>query len=168
MLTIRLKRIGKRNKAYYQLVVAQKERAVSGKFIEILGSVDPHAKKKTVNKERTLYWLNVGAQPSDTAYNLLCDEKIITSPKMKLRFKKKKKESDGSEKALTEKANPEAPKTEGNPKTDEAPAPAADTAADKKEAAPSKKELKAEQKKETPKETPREEKPADKQAEAKA
>ena len=96
MLVIRLKRIGKKNKAYYRIVVAEKARAVSGKFVETLGSWDPHQKVKKVKKDRILYWLNIGAKPSDTVYNLLVDEKIIESNKRKVMIKKsKKKEEEG-------------------------------------------------------------------------
>lgn len=96
--------------AYFRVVVADKARAVSGKFLEVLGSVDPHMKKVQLNKERVEHWLSVGAQPSDTAYNLLVSEGIIKGEKRKVKIKQKPKEG-GEEGAEA----PVVTKTEGAP-----------------------------------------------------
>lgn len=90
MLIIRLKRVGKKNHPHYRMVVAEKSRAVSGKFIEILGSVDPHTKTRALKKERILHWLSSGAQVSNTAYNILAREGILKGGLRKIRIRKKK------------------------------------------------------------------------------
>ena len=51
--------------------------------MEELGYVDPLSKKKSFEKERVLYWIKMGAQPTATVHNLLVSEKIIDAPKIK-------------------------------------------------------------------------------------
>ena len=70
---IRLVRLGKRNKPYYRLVVADREKPRNGRFIEVLGSFDPRAKEKkfVAHKDRIAYWLGCGALPSETVAQLL-------------------------------------------------------------------------------------------------
>lgn len=79
MLRIRLTRVGKKNSPAYRVVVADKRRAVKRKFIEIIGNYNPTMKPKTIviDKDRALFWINLGAQPSDTVNNLMCDLGIL-------------------------------------------------------------------------------------------
>ncbi len=90
MLVIRLTRIGKKNQPSYRVVLTEKTNPVRGKFIEILGSYNPRLKTKALKAERIQYWLSKGAQASATVHNLLVNEKIITSPKVKAWHPKKK------------------------------------------------------------------------------
>lgn len=79
MLVIRLTRVGKKNSPAYRVVVADKRRAVKRKFIEIIGNYNPTLKPKTVviDKDRALFWINLGAQPSDTVRNLMCNLGVL-------------------------------------------------------------------------------------------
>ncbi|MCX6810995.1 MAG: 30S ribosomal protein S16 [Candidatus Berkelbacteria bacterium] len=79
MLKIRLSRVGKSHTPIYRLVVAEKSRAVKRENIEILGLYNPANKEDRfqVKKDRVLYWIGMGAQPSDTARNLLCDFDVL-------------------------------------------------------------------------------------------
>lgn len=79
MLKIRLSRVGKSHTPIYRLVVAEKSRAVKRENLEILGLYNPTNKedKFQVKKDRVLYWIGLGAQPSDTARNLLCDFDVL-------------------------------------------------------------------------------------------
>jgi len=79
MLTIRLTRVGKKNSPAYRVVVADKKRAVKRKFIEIIGNYNPILTPKTlvIDKERAIFWMSRGAQPSDTVRNLMCDLEIL-------------------------------------------------------------------------------------------
>jgi small subunit ribosomal protein S16 len=91
MLTIRLTRKGKKNQPFFRVVVIDKRRSSKGgRPSEILGYVDPLTKKKSLKKERILYWISVGAKPSPTVHNLLVSEKIIDAKKIS-KFKKSKK-----------------------------------------------------------------------------
>ena len=79
MLVIRLTRVGKKNSPAYRVVVADKKKAVKRKFIEILGHYNPIVKPKiiVIDKDRSLFWIKNGAQPSLTVHNLMCDLGIL-------------------------------------------------------------------------------------------
>jgi len=70
---IRLKRIGAKNDPAYRLVVTDSRNPRDGRFIEELGTYLParSGQEFKVNLERANYWLSQGAQPSETAANLL-------------------------------------------------------------------------------------------------
>lgn len=88
MLIIRLHREGKKNSATFRIVVTEKQNAAKGKFLEILGSYNPHLNSKIFKKERINYWLSKGAKTSDTAHNLLVSAGIIKGPKKTIKIKK--------------------------------------------------------------------------------
>lgn len=76
---IRLQRHGRRDYAFYKIVVADSRAPRDGKFIEKLGTYNPNTNPATIdlNFERALYWLQVGAQPTDTARNILSKEGVL-------------------------------------------------------------------------------------------
>jgi len=112
MLRIRLTRCGKINQVFYRIVVAEAKRPIKGRFIEILGFLNPHTKEISLKKERIQYWLSVGAKPSDTMHNLLVDHKLIQEKKIN-KFKKKKKPVEEKEaKKPVEKTEEKIPKQE--------------------------------------------------------
>ena len=73
MLRIRLRRMGKKGKAHYRLVVADQRAPRDGAFLESLGSYDPHRDPPlaSLDAERARGWLAKGAQPSDAAAKIL-------------------------------------------------------------------------------------------------
>jgi small subunit ribosomal protein S16 len=73
VLRIRLSRVGKKKKPAYRLVVADQRAPREGAFLKIIGHYDPLANPVTlvVKEEEAVYWLQKGAQPSDTAAKLL-------------------------------------------------------------------------------------------------
>ena len=75
---IRLSRQGKKKAPFYRLVVADSRSPRDGKFIELIGTYNPMTDPAAVsiNEDRALYWLGVGALPSDTARGLLKKEGI--------------------------------------------------------------------------------------------
>ena len=75
---IRLQRHGRKSYAFYQIVVADSRAPRDGKFIERIGSYNPNTNPATINLnfERALYWLQVGAQPTDTTRNILSREGV--------------------------------------------------------------------------------------------
>ncbi len=77
MLSIRLKRIGKKHQPAFRLVVGERRSKLKGDSTEDLGWYNPREKKAHFNAERVKYWLGVGAQASDTVHNLLVREKMI-------------------------------------------------------------------------------------------
>ncbi|MDD3735417.1 MAG: 30S ribosomal protein S16 [Candidatus Pacebacteria bacterium] len=95
MLTIRLQKFGKKNQPTFRLVIIEKQKSPHGRYIENLGFVDVINKKSSINKDRVIYWLNNGAQVSDSAWNLLVRHKIIEGKKINvLKKKKKSKKND--------------------------------------------------------------------------
>ena len=72
MVRIRLRRMGSKHQALYRIVVADKESPRDGAFIEIIGTYNPRTQPETVTvqEDRALYWMKVGAQPSDSVQQL--------------------------------------------------------------------------------------------------
>lgn len=101
MLKIRLSRVGKSHTPIFRLVVAEKSRAVKRENLEILGLYNPTNKEDRfqVKKDRVLYWISKGAEPSDTARNLLCDFDVLPKKdKANIVYgKAKKKKADKEE-----------------------------------------------------------------------
>ncbi len=73
MVRIRLTRMGAKNKPFYRIVVADSRARRDGPFIEIVGYYDPMKEPSEikVDPERVKYWLERGAQPSDSVKRLL-------------------------------------------------------------------------------------------------
>ena len=70
---IRLRRVGRKKAPMYRIVVADSKSPRDGKFIEIVGQYQPRTGDQAINldTDRVKYWLNVGAQPTDTVRSLL-------------------------------------------------------------------------------------------------
>jgi small subunit ribosomal protein S16 len=70
---IRLQRHGKKDAAFFHVVVADGRAPRDGKFIEKLGVYNPNTNPATIdiNFDKTLKWLNDGAQPTDTCRAIL-------------------------------------------------------------------------------------------------
>ena len=70
---IRLARHGKKGKPFYHIVTADSRAKRDGRYIERIGSYNPNTNPAIidVNFERALYWVSVGAQPSDTVRAML-------------------------------------------------------------------------------------------------
>jgi small subunit ribosomal protein S16 len=73
MVRIRLRRVGRKKTPVYRIVVADSRAPRDGRFIEIIGQYSPRQGENAINlkTERATYWLDVGAQPSDTVRSLL-------------------------------------------------------------------------------------------------
>lgn len=72
-VSIRLRRAGRKKVPMYRIVIADSRMPRDGKFIEVIGQYAPRTGDKavTLDAERANYWLNNGAQPSDTVRSLL-------------------------------------------------------------------------------------------------
>jgi small subunit ribosomal protein S16 len=114
MLTIRLTRKGKKNQPFFRVVVIDKRRSSKGgRAVEDLGYKNPLTKKISLNKERILYWISKGAQPSASIHNLLVAEKIVDAKKIHVSKISKKKQAEinksKEETVAKEKASAESP-----------------------------------------------------------
>ena len=76
---IRLQRHGHKDYAFYPIVIADSRAPRDGKFIERIGSYNPNTNPATISLdfERALYWVNNGAQPTDTVRNILSREGVM-------------------------------------------------------------------------------------------
>lgn len=75
---IRLQRHGRKNYAFYSIVIAAAQAPRDGRYIEKIGTYNPNTNPSTVdlNFDRALYWVLVGAQPTDTVRNILSHEGV--------------------------------------------------------------------------------------------
>lgn len=72
---LRLKRMGRANRAYFRLSAIDSRKPRDGRVIEELGHYDPlekdQAKQFVAKIDRCKYWLDNGAVPSETVSSLL-------------------------------------------------------------------------------------------------
>jgi small subunit ribosomal protein S16 len=73
MVKIRLARRGSKKQPSYRIVVIDSRAARDGKEIEVVGHYNPRTRPSTevLNEERVLYWLSVGAQPTESMASIL-------------------------------------------------------------------------------------------------
>lgn len=76
---IRLQRHGHKGYAFYSIVAADSRAPRDGRFIEKVGTYNPNTNPATVdiNFDRALYWVECGAQPTDTVRNILSREGVM-------------------------------------------------------------------------------------------
>ncbi len=76
---IRLQRHGKKKSAFYHIVAADSRAKRDGRFIEKLGTYNPNTNPATIDLEfdRALYWVQVGAVPTDTVKALLSYKGVL-------------------------------------------------------------------------------------------
>lgn len=76
---IRLQRHGRKGYAYYHIVIADERAPRDGRIIERIGAYNPNTNPATVdlNFEKALSWVMKGAQPTDTARNILSDQGVM-------------------------------------------------------------------------------------------
>ena len=87
---IRLQRGGRKGYAFYRIVIADARAPRDGRFTEKIGTYNPNTNPATVdlNFERALYWVEVGAQPTDTVRNILSGEGVYLMKHLKGGVKK--------------------------------------------------------------------------------
>ncbi len=125
MVKIRLRRVGSKKRPSYRLVVADARAPRDGAFIDIIGHYNPLTDPETVviAEDKARYWLEKGAQPTDTAARLLAKVGIIEEPEArkekikadiaaKPRASKKKAKTGVTEEPEASKEEPEASITE--------------------------------------------------------
>lgn len=76
---IRLMRCGTKHKPHYKIVVTSQQKSRNSNFIEELGFYNPtfNPPLVKVNRERTRYWLESGAKPTETVERIFKREKIL-------------------------------------------------------------------------------------------
>src|SRR5262249_6140452 len=73
MVRIRLRRVGLKKQPSYRIMIADQRSSRNGGFIENVGFHNPRTEPPTDtgDEARLLYWLSVGAQPSDAGASIL-------------------------------------------------------------------------------------------------
>ena len=76
---LRLQRHGKKGKPFYWLVAADARSKRDGKFLEKLGIYNPNTNPATIelDVDKSVTWLNNGAQPTDTARAILSYKGVL-------------------------------------------------------------------------------------------
>ena len=87
---IRLQRHGRKGYAFYSIVIADVRAPRDGKFTEKIGTYNPNTNPATVDLkfDRALYWVETGAQPTDTVRNILSNEGVFLMKHLKGGVKK--------------------------------------------------------------------------------
>lgn len=87
---IRLQRHGRKNYAFYSIVIANANAPRDGRFIEKLGTYNPNTNPATISLdfERALYWVETGATPTDTVRSILSKEGVYLKKHLKGGVKK--------------------------------------------------------------------------------
>lgn len=114
-LKIRMTRGGAKKRPYYNIVIADSRNPRDGRFIEKVGTYNPmlpreHADRVTLKKERIIYWLGVGAQPSDRVHRFLASAEMMPAPARREQTKKSQPRAKAQERM---KAAAEAAKAGG-------------------------------------------------------
>ena len=87
---IRLQRHGRKGYAFYSIVIADVRAPRDGRFTEKIGTYNPNTNPATVDLkfDRALYWVECGAQPTDTVRNILSGEGVYLMKHLKGGIKK--------------------------------------------------------------------------------
>ena len=76
MLTLRFLRSGRRNRAFFRIVLTEKSKPAKSGFNKILGWYDPKTKESSFDREKILKLVGNGAIPSNSLAKLLIEKKV--------------------------------------------------------------------------------------------
>ena len=108
MVKIIFSRIGKKKQPHYRIIALHKKKDPWGTFLEIIGHYNPRTKETILMEDRIKYWLDNGAQPSDTVHNLLVTKGLIKADKVGVTTISKKRRAKLDAKNQEAKAKAEA------------------------------------------------------------
>jgi len=98
MVKLRLKRVGRRNQIYFRLIAVDERFPRDGRFIEELGSYNPHetdwekkfqfkgepnSEEVEIAKNKIIDWYKKGAEPTATVYKLLAKKGLVLKPELR-------------------------------------------------------------------------------------
>lgn len=98
MVKLRLSRKGRIRAPFYDIIAIDERARRDGAFIERIGTYDPMTAPSTVNilHDRAVYWLNVGAQPTDRVRLILSFDGVL----LRRNLEKKEKSAEEIETAV--------------------------------------------------------------------
>jgi small subunit ribosomal protein S16 len=106
---IRYQLVGKKHDHSFRIILTEKRTSPHGKMQERLGFYNPKTKETKLEKERITYWIEKGAQVSDSVWNLLVKNGVIKGAKRYIPSAQYKPKVSSAE----EKKDEIAPKKEG-------------------------------------------------------
>ena len=114
MVRIRLRRVGSKGKAFYKIIVADQRSPQKGKYLEEVGTYDPHTNPASVNlKEAKITdWISKGAQPSESVFKIFNIAGYNNGGKIQPLILKKNKSKKSPEQEVESAPAEEAPKAE--------------------------------------------------------
>ena len=74
---LRLTRMGAKKAPFNRIVAIDERKARDGQYLENVGTYNPATEELNIKSDRALYWLGVGAQPTETVRTLLKRQEII-------------------------------------------------------------------------------------------
>jgi len=101
---IRLARGGAKKRPFYSIVVTDSRSPRDGRFIEKIGTYNPmlekdHPQRVTIDSERAMHWLSVGAQPSDRVIRFFAAAELVAKPEFRDSPKKSAPKAKAQERA---------------------------------------------------------------------
>ncbi len=101
---IRLQRHGKKGYAFFHIVVADSRAPRDGRFIEKIGVYNPNTNPATIelNSDRSLYWLQSGAQPTETCRRILSYKGVMLKKHLQIGVAKGAITQDTADKKFNE------------------------------------------------------------------
>src|SRR5262245_10761337 len=114
MLAISLMRMGAKGKPFYRLVVKEKRSKRDGKYLENLGTYNPMLDPAEVilKHDRIQYWINVGAQPTETVKSLIKNNPVQTEEERAAAMAAREEKRAAAEQAKAEAQKSEAERLE--------------------------------------------------------
>ncbi|HYF03049.1 MAG TPA: 30S ribosomal protein S16 [Patescibacteria group bacterium] len=87
MVKLRLARKGRKKAPAYDIVAIDSRARRDGAYIERIGYMDPMTSPSTVSidTQRAIYWMNVGAQPTDVVRALMSTEGVLLARHMQFK-----------------------------------------------------------------------------------
>lgn len=102
MLSIRLRRTGKKKKPSYRIVVTDNRAPIYGKYKEMIGHYNPFTKVVVLDAKKAVEWMNKGAQPTNTVSKIFTKEKLSHKSIVIKKFRAISKKELEAEKAKDE------------------------------------------------------------------
>ncbi|MCZ2131861.1 MAG: 30S ribosomal protein S16 [Bacteroidetes bacterium] len=89
MVKIRLRRKGRAKAPFYDIVAMDARSRRDGAYLERIGYYNPMVRPAeiNINADRAIYWLNIGAQPTDITRSLMCVEGVMLARALKFKGK---------------------------------------------------------------------------------
>jgi len=110
MIAIKLSRKGKTKEPTFRLIVLEKTKDPRGSYLENLGFYNPRTKELKFEADRIKYWLDKGAKPTATVWNLLVSKGLVEGKKQKVsKISKKRQEKIKKEQGEVKVEAPVAP-----------------------------------------------------------